>query len=257
MFKEINLPSNYFWDFQLESSIEEVDKLYAKAWERYLLEEEDIPIDDNGDNKNSKQVERPNYEFYFWGIRLNADLIAAASLISLPLDDSLDEFPDAGWQFVCDRALVKDKKHNTVSLLSAAICPSQRGKGISKLLVEQIKLNLKELGYSMLIAPIRPSFKFKYPEMSMEEYLSLKNNNGEIFDPWLRTHLKLGGEMLNICKESYQIKASLKKWSEWTKCDIRKNQGTFLPRQALVPVEIVGEIGIYTEPNVWVRHRPI
>ena len=65
--------------------------------------------------------------------------------------------------------------------------------------------------YVMLV---RPSLKSNYPNMGIEQYLDMKNEKGEIFDPWLRLHIKLGAEKLNICPHSYCVKASLDKWEE-------------------------------------------
>jgi len=64
----------------------------------------------------------------------------------------------------------------------------------------------------------------------MSDYILMKTDAGEIFDPWLNQHLGSGGKIINICHESIQVKASLSKWTE-------------------------GGIGIYNEPNIWVRYR--
>ena len=248
VFDKINLPDGYYWDFNLEEKAKETNALYSKAWQRYYLEEGDIESEVEEDPSS----EVP-FKYFFWGVRDNKELIAAVSMISIPTESDFKKLPDEGWSSI-QKMCKKNGTHDTISLLSAAIHPKAQGLGISKILIRQVKENLRKMGYKFLVAPIRPSLKSNYPNMSIEQYLNMESEKGEIFDPWLRVHIKLGAEKLNICPNSYCVKASLKKWEEWLGHSIPSGEKEFLPTQALNPVIIEGDIGTYIEPNVWVKH---
>lgn len=247
-FKQIQLPADFIWDFNLETHPEETDFLYKKAWQRYFLE----PAEDANQEKQNANTAPAQYSFYFWGIRHHGALVAAISLVSLPLEDKkIEALPDDGWEWACLQCM-QNGQHNGLSLLSAAVDPKYQNYGFSKTLLNQAKENALALGIRTIIAPVRPSQKDKFPQMLISDYLQKKNENGEIFDPWLRTHLKLGARMLNVCNRSVVIKASLKKWREWTGLEIKQSDESFLPIQALNPVKIQEDRGIYIEPNIWV-----
>ncbi|MCB0363710.1 MAG: GNAT family N-acetyltransferase, partial [Bdellovibrionales bacterium] len=215
------------------------------------------PSDESPKPQNAADEKKPaekNYCFYFWGIRKQKTLIAAVSLISLPLPSGVTELSDDGWEWAC-RECIKNEPHNAICLLSAAIDPNFQNLGLSKTLLNQVKQNACSLGFSKVIAPVRPSHKSYFPEMSLSEYLQKKTENGEVFDPWLRTHFKLGGRHLNICSRSVVISASLNRWREWTGLNFNDDQKSFLPQQVLNPVQIEGEKGVYVEPNVWVIYE--
>jgi hypothetical protein len=59
-----------------------------------------------------------------------------------------------------------------------------------------------------MVGPVRPILKAEFPALSMGEYLKKRTDQGEIFDPWLRAHARLGAEVLNICANSITVKAT-------------------------------------------------
>ena len=80
---------------------------------------------------------------------------------------------------------------------------------------------------------------------------------GTHLDPWLRTHERLGADIVKVAPESVVVTASVAEWEEWTKMALPES-GAYVVSGALVPIEIDRERdeGVYVEPNVWMVHSP-
>ena len=89
----------------------------------------------------------------------------------------------------------------------------------------------------------------------MEEYLSWTNEDLEPFDPWIRVHVKMGGSIVSVCSDSMIIRGSVSEWEDWTGLKFHSS-GKYIVDQALCPVvmDLDKNMGIYTEPNIWVIH---
>jgi hypothetical protein len=118
---------------------------------------------------------------------------------------------------------------------------------------------MKELarrnGLLGVVAPVRPNFKPKYPELSIGEYADWRREDGELYDPWLRTHERLGGKRLGIAPRAFSVVASVADWHRWTGVSF-DHTGAHVVPGALVPVEIdlESDTGTYVEPSVWYLH---
>ena len=93
-------------------------------------------------------------------------------------------------------------------------------------------------------------------KFNLQNPIPIYSENGNIFDPWIKIHLKSGGKITNICTQSVHIKASLSKWREWTQLSFPQSGDYEIP-QGLVPLSVDREknLATYTEPNVWMRYR--
>jgi hypothetical protein len=113
----------------------------------------------------------------------------------------------------------------------------------------------REHGLRDLIAPVRPSAKERYPLIPIEEYAHwTRDTDGLPFDPWLRVHVRLGGEILAAEPHGMRIEAPVADWEAWTGLPL-PHDGRYTFPQCLAPLTVTGGIGRYWEPNVWVRHR--
>ena len=112
-----------------------------------------------------------------------------------------------------------------------------------------------EHGLDALLAPVRPTLKARYPLTAMERYLGWRRADGQLFDPWLRVHERLGAEILGVCPGSLVVEGTVAEWEEWTGMAF-PDSGSYVVEGALVPVEIdrAQDVGRYVEPNVWMRH---
>ena len=111
-------------------------------------------------------------------------------------------------------------------------------------------------GLECLIAPVRPTWKERYPLVPLEDYARWTREDGQPFDPWIRLHARLGAEILAVAQRSLDISGSVADWESWTGL-VFPDSGPYVVPGALVPLTIDREAdqGLYVEPNVWMRHR--
>jgi hypothetical protein len=113
----------------------------------------------------------------------------------------------------------------------------------------------RDHGLDTLIAPVRPNLKHRYPLTPMERYIRWRRSDGTHFDHWLRTHERLGAEIVKVAPQSMRVPGSVGEWEEWAEMTFPET-GAYVVPGALVPVEIDRERneGLYVEPNVWMVH---
>jgi len=141
----------------------------------------------------------------------------------------------------------------TLCAVQVMINPDAQGRGLSRLVLERMASVARDHGLDALIAPVRPTLKHHYPLMPMERFIEWRRDDGELFDPWLRTHERLGARILAVAPESMTVPGSRADWEEWTGLQF-PSDGDYVVPGALVPVEMRGGEGLYVEPNVWMLH---
>jgi GNAT superfamily N-acetyltransferase len=144
----------------------------------------------------------------------------------------------------------------TLSALAIVILPEHRNRGLSRVMVDAMGGIAAEHGFANLIAPVRPSWKERYPLTPVERYVRWTRDDGLPFDPWLRVHHRLGGKILRPEPQSLRISGTVAEWEGWTEMRFPES-GEYVFPNGLAPVVIEREAdsGIYFEPNVWMRHR--
>ena len=185
-------------------------------------------------------------------------VIASGNTIPLVWDGTVEGLPK-GWDGVLENGFRDHDsglQPDTLSALSISIAKSRQGQGLSKELLKGMKWIAASHGLGNLIAPVRPSVKSKYPLIPMERYCEWTNSNGALFDPWLRTHSRLGAEVLGVEPESMYISGTVAQWEQWAGMRFPES-GSYVVPGALVPIIVDTEQdrAIYVEPNVWMRHR--
>jgi GNAT superfamily N-acetyltransferase len=169
-----------------------------------------------------------------------------------------EHLPDRGWDEVIRWAAedqIAGTPPNKVAALEITLDPSLRGKGLSGVVLAAVRDNCERLGFGELVCPVRPTEKARYPEHSMTEYAALVRADGLPQDPWLRVHVRAGGEVMRIAERSMTITGSLDDWRAWTGLPFA-DDGPSVVEGALVPVIVsqARSLAVYIEPNVWVRH---
>ncbi|BCB82360.1 hypothetical protein GCM10022251_47820 [Phytohabitans flavus] len=186
----------------------------------------------------------------------------AAKAHSVPItweDDPADGMPDGGWDWVIRTSAYDRLSGNTPTIVSAIeifIRPDLRGGGLSGRMLEAMRANAARLGFSDLVAPVRPSGKHRHPDVPIEEYVTWIRDDGLPYDPWLRVHVRAGGQIINVAHSSMVIPGQLARWRQWTGLPFDKTGPVRVP-EALNPVhcDVDQDIAVYVEPNVWVHHR--
>jgi GNAT superfamily N-acetyltransferase len=173
-------------------------------------------------------------------------------------DAPLAELPDRGWDAIFERAvddLDAGRTPNLITAIEASVAPAYQGQGVSSIVIQTMRELAKEQGFPALVAPVRPSWKAKYPLTPMERYVLWTNDAGAPFDPWLRTHWRMGARIVKVAPESMRIPGTVADWESWTGLKFPESD-RYVVAGALAPIEIDRErnLGVYVEPNVWMHH---
>jgi hypothetical protein len=111
-------------------------------------------------------------------------------------------------------------------------------------------------GFGHLIAPVRPSFKARYPITPIEEYVTWTREDGLSFDPWIRVHERVGGRIARPLTESMRISGTVAEWESWTDMEFPvSGEYTFPDGLAPVRIDRDADLGVYYEPNAWIVHE--
>jgi hypothetical protein len=181
------------------------------------------------------------------------EILARARSIPVRWDGALEDLPDG-----IDGAIARgfdEADANVLCALLIAVPRSQQSRGMSRIALEGMVEIARRHGLTSLIAPVRPSWKDRYPLQAIERYAYWTRGDGMPFDPWMRVHTRLGGEILKPEPRSLRITGTVAEWEEWTEVQFPES-GDYVFPQGLAPVSIDREedAGRYWEPNVWMCH---
>jgi hypothetical protein len=144
---------------------------------------------------------------------------------------------------------------NALCALAAEVLPGQRRRGLSAVVVRAMARLAAGAGLSHLVAPVRPSWKGRYPLAPIERYVRWTTADGEAFDPWIRVHVRMGGEILAPIPRSLRITGSVADWESWTELAYPESGDYVFPHGlATVAIDCEADTGSYWEPNVWIAH---
>ncbi len=233
--------------------VEQVDRLHELTWPRFVFHGH--TPDQSGALWMPLLRRFPDFQIV---VLDEADrLIAAGHTIPFAWDSTVSGLP-RGWAGALlsgFEGLNRKARPTTLSALSMAVRPEHRGKGLATTVLLEMKAIAVRHELDCLLAPVRPSWKERYPLTSIERYVNWTTPDGLPFDPWIRSHWKIGARPLGVAYRSMVIVGSVSEWEDWTDMTF-PDSGDYVVPGALVPVRIDREIdrGIYDEPNFWMRH---
>jgi hypothetical protein len=169
-----------------------------------------------------------------------------------------DALPAGGWEQVVVWAFADAEREvvpDTACALNISVATAVQGQGLARLMLDSLRTVVRRSDLSSLVAPVRPTWKAREPGISMVEYAARIRDDGLPYDPWLRTHVRIGGEIVGLAPTSWLIAGSLPQWRAWTGLPFDLDGDIEVPG-ALVPVHCDARNGlaVYVEPNIWVRH---
>jgi GNAT superfamily N-acetyltransferase len=182
------------------------------------------------------------------------ELLAEAHAVPIHWDGSVSGLPD-GWDSAFERGMTDAAAPTALCALSISVAPAHRGRRLSYRMLAELRSAATESGFGALVAPVRPSAKHRYPLIEIGRYASWRRSDGTSFDPWLRVHEALGGEIARMAPESLVIESPVEEWQRWTGLEF-PGDGTHIVPGALAPLVVANGSGRHAEPNVWVVHRP-
>lgn len=149
----------------------------------------------------------------------------------------------------------EDARPTSLCAILAGIQPSSRATGLSREVLKHMKAIARAHGLESLIAPVRPNRKSSYPLTPMERYALWRGPDGHLFDPWLRTHERLGAELAGIAPQGNVFRGTVAEWEQWTGLEY-PDSGQYVVKGALSPlsIDLDRDEGVLTEPNVWMVH---
>jgi GNAT superfamily N-acetyltransferase len=181
------------------------------------------------------------------------ELVAEFHSVPTSWDGSDVDLP-AGWDEAFLRAFESGREPNVLLALAISVRPDRQSQGLATRMLEQMRGTAGSGGLRELIAPVRPTLKARYPLIPIEQYMAWRRPDGSHFDPWIRVHERIGGEIFAPAVESMVMEAPVAAWEEWTGMRFPED-GDFVVPDMLAPLYVRGGRGRHVEPNVWLRHR--
>lgn len=200
----------------------------------------------------------PDYQFALLDEQTGS-LAAMGNCIPIRWDRDPQTLPDGGIDAVLQDGVACLREGATPTATSAlmiVVSPALLGHGISRHAISAMADVVGRHGLADLVAPVRPTVKHRYPLIPMERYIHWRREDGLPFDPWIRVHERVGGEILGCASSAMRVVGSVAEWEEWTGMALPES-GSYVVPGALVPIEINRErdTGQYLEPACWTRHR--
>jgi GNAT superfamily N-acetyltransferase len=145
---------------------------------------------------------------------------------------------------------------NALSALAAIVDRRYQGRGLSAAVIEAMRDVARARGFASLVAPVRPSFKGRYPLTPMAEYVRWRHPEGGPLDPWLRVHWRLGARVVRITPRGNTVRRPVDWWEAQTGLRF-PSSGRYVVPGAFQPIRVdrARNRVRYDEANVWMRHR--
>jgi GNAT superfamily N-acetyltransferase len=193
--------------------------------------------------------EHPNFQL---GLLDGDELVAELHSVPTPWDGTEADLP-SGWDEAFTRVFESEREPTVLCALAIAVLPERRGEQLSSRMIEAMRDAARAHALRELIAPVRPTLKERYPLTPIERFVKWRRADGTHFDPWIRTHERVGGEIIALAPQSMVIEAPASDWEEWIGLRLPED-GTYIVEGMLAPLEVSDGIGRHVEPNVWMRH---
>jgi hypothetical protein len=195
--------------------------------------------------------ERPDFQFHLLGD--HDEILARARSLPVRWDGTLQDLP-AG----IDGAIARGFDEGGANVLCAMVIMVPRGlqgRGISVVALRAMGEIARQHGFAAMIAPVRPSWKDRYPLTAIEDYAGWRRSDGALFDPWMRVHERVGAATLRAEPRSLRIMGTVAEWEKWTEMAFPVTGDFWFPGGlATVSINRDEDSGRYWEPNVWMRH---
>lgn len=188
----------------------------------------------------------------------NGVLVAAGWGVPIAWNETAEDLP-GGYRETLARAVTGHRARaspDTLVVCAAQVRPDAVGSGLAVAVLEGLIETGRAAGLHKVVAPLRPTAKHRYPLTPIEDYAAWTRADGGAFDPWLRTHLRMGAQLLKTSPASQIFTGTVRQRHEWSGLDL-PGDGVYVVPDALAPLLIdrAADVGTCIEPRIWVRHR--
>lgn len=164
----------------------------------------------------------------------------------------------AGIDDALQRAVIagrEDADVDTLCAFAAEVAPTARQRGLAAQLLAGMNELARRHRLRRLIAPVRPSWKERYPLAPIERYITWRRADGQLLDPWMRLHERLGARVATALPHSMRITGTVREWETWTELALPES-GSYVFPHGLAPLSVDhdADLATYWEPNVWMIH---
>jgi hypothetical protein len=167
-------------------------------------------------------------------------------------DEHLPSGIDDALTQVCTR---QGEPVNTLCALAAETPREGRRGGMAVTILGAMRSLAERHGLTHLVAPVRPSWKEKYPITPIEEYVTWRRADGQLLDPWMRVHERLGARVATPVPASMRITGTVAEWEEWTGMVFPASGDYVFPEGLdVLHVDREADHAAYWEPNIWMVH---
>jgi GNAT superfamily N-acetyltransferase len=144
---------------------------------------------------------------------------------------------------------------DTLCVMAAAVRSDRQGAGLGGQVIGALRSRASATGLRRMIAPVRPVLKSRYPLTPMESYARWTRADGAHVDPWIRSHLRLGGVILGPAPRSMIVTGTVPEWEQWAGMAFPETGRYVVPGALdLVEIDREADLGTYEETNLWMRH---
>ncbi|MDQ3067135.1 MAG: N-acetyltransferase, partial [Actinomycetota bacterium] len=175
-----------------------------------------------------------------------------AHALPIPWDGTVAGLP-SGWDDGFVQGMTSGERPGALMALAISVSPDRQGQQLSSRMIQAFRETARDAGLEHVLAPVRPTWKERYPLIPIERYMMWRRDDGAHFDPWLRIHERVGGKILAPAPRSMVMEAPVADWEEWTEMRFTAD-GEYVFPGALATLVVQNGIGIHVEPNVWVHH---
>jgi GNAT superfamily N-acetyltransferase len=231
----------------------EFERLSAEGWPLFMRQRDEL---DSGQHWPALFTDFADYQLLV--CNQFGRVVAVGHAIPLVWDGEAAALPAsvAAVLAAAVEARKQGRKPTALSALAALVDAQHRGTGLSRVVLTAMAAVARERGLTEFVAPVRPTLKASYPLVPMERYAGWTDDEGLPFDPWMRTHARLGAATLHVIPRAMVIVGTVAAWEEWTGMRF-PDSGPYVVPGALQPVTIDRERdeGRYEDPNVWMHHH--
>jgi hypothetical protein len=109
----------------------------------------------------------------------------------------MESLPAEGWDWVVEAASKDEPAPNMLGGLGISVAEPHRNKGLARRMIQEMRALAERKGYRGVVIPVRPTSKSRHPDVSIEDYIGWLDERGRAYDPWLRSHLASGGQLMS------------------------------------------------------------